>query len=267
MMSSYKGKNKKIFAFILALICICSSVFVPVSAQAAIPEGPYGHVYPLVYKTPSKIILLKGTKETFAYDSSYGKVKCTSSNKKVVRPVASGKNKFKLKAVKNGTAKVTFKSDKISEKYTIVVASGNNYVNKWVKNLAKEVKKSTRNPEDRLMAVSQYLACNFTYANEYDMKKIISKRRGNCYSAGQLMAKIYKALGYKAKVRLAIHDKKSRYPENMYMMSQHYNVQVKVKNKTYYIDATPQCGMVYLSSPKKVLDYYMDWGGYWMRME
>ena len=177
------------------------------------------------------------------------------------------KNKFKLKAVKNGTAKVTFKSDKISEKYTIVVASGNNYVNKWVKNLAKEVKKSTRNPEDRLMAVSQYLACNFTYANEYDMKKIISKRRGNCYSAGQLMVKIYKALGYKAKVRLAIHDKKSRYPENMYMMSQHYNVQVKVKNKTYYIDATPQCGMVYLSSPKKVLDYYMDWGGYWMRME
>lgn len=266
-MNSYKRKMRKIFAVILTLICICSCIFVPVSAQAAIPEGPYGYVNPVVYNTPSKIILLKGTKETVSFDSSYGTVKCISSNKKVVRPVASGKNKFKLKTVKNGTAKVTFKSDKISEKYTIVVASGNNYVNKWVKNLAKEVKKYAKTPEDQLMAVSQYLVCNFTYANEYDMKKIISKRKGNCYSAGQLMVKVYKALGYKAKVRLAIHDKKSRYPENLYMMSQHYNVQVKVKNKTYYLDATPQCGMVYLSSSKKVLDYYMDWGGYWMKME
>ena len=93
------------------------------------------------------------------------------------------------------------------------------------------------------------------------------KRKGNCYSAGQVMARIYQAMGYKATVRSAIHDKKSRYPSNMIMGSDHYNVEVIMNGRTYYLDATPGCGGVYLSSPKEVLESYIYGGDGWERIQ
>jgi arylamine N-acetyltransferase len=93
------------------------------------------------------------------------------------------------------------------------------------------------------------------------------KRKGNCYSAGQVMARIYQAMGYKATVRSAIHDKKSRYPSNMIMGSDHYNVEVIMNGRTYYLDATPGCGGVYLSSPKEVLESYIYGGNGWERIQ
>ena len=60
------------------------------------------------------------------------------------------------------------------------------------------------------------------------MKTVIASQKGNCYSAGQVMVKVYQALGFKAKLRSAIHDNPKRYPQNMIMGSDHYNVEVVV---------------------------------------
>ena len=111
------------------------------------------------------------------------------------------------------------------------------------------------------------MVSNFTYDNIFDMKTVISERKGNCYSAGQVMARIYQAMGYKATVRSAIHDKKSRYPSNMIMGSDHYNVEVIMNGRTYYLDATPGCGGVYLYSPKDVLESYIYSGNGWERIQ
>lgn len=252
-MKKSRSSLKKIFVMFISIICLCNCLLLPLTAEAA-------------NNTSTKIIMLKGSTETASFDSSAGTVKCSSSNKKIVKPVNSGKNKFKIKALKNGTARITFKSDKIKEDYTIVVASGNAYVNKWTKNIATEIRKTTKDTKQQLILASEYIVGNFTYANVYDMKKVISKRKGNCYSAGQVLAKIYKALGYKAQVRSAIRDKKSRYPSNLIMGSDHYNVKVVAKKTTYYLDATPAMGFVYISNSKKPLAEYMNWGGNWLRI-
>ena len=238
---------------LISIACLCSCLLLPLTVEAA-------------DNSSTKIVMLKGSTETAAFDSSMGAVKCYSSNKKVVKPVASGKAKFKIKALKKGTARVTFKSSKFEESYIIVVASGSDYVNKWTKNIASEIRKATKDTKEQLVLASEYVVGNFTYANVYDMKKVISKGKGNCYSAGQVLAKIYNALGYKAQVRSAIHDKKSRYPSNIIMGSDHYNVKVVAKKATYYLDATPGMGFVYISSSKKPLAEYINWGGNWLRI-
>ena len=91
--------------------------------------------------------------------------------------------------------------------------------------------------------------------------------RNGKYSAGQVMARIYQAMGYKATVRSAIHDKKSRYPSNMIMGSDHYNVEVIMNGRNYYLDATPGCGGVYLSFPNEVLESYIYSGNGWERIQ
>lgn len=100
------------------------------------------------------------------------------------------------------------------------------------------------------------------------MKTVISSQKGNCYSAGQVMVKVYQALGFKAKLRSAIHDNPKRYPQNMIMGSDHYNVEVVVNGSTYYLDASPEAHLVYLSSKTEVLEAYTDlMGNGWTRIQ
>lgn len=220
-----------------------------------------------VYNSSVKEILLKGTKNPYVYNNASGKVQWTSSNKKVVQVVPSGKYGCTLKAVKEGTALISARNGNRLETFTVVVASGNDYINKWIQNIVKEVRSTTSNREQQLLLVSQYIVSNFSYDNVYDMTKVISEKKGNCYSAGQVAAKIYQAMGYKAKVRSAIHDKKSRYPSNMIMGSDHYNIEVVAGGRTYYLDATPASGIIYLSSKTEVLEAYINWGSGWMRTQ
>lgn len=133
--------------------------------------------------------------------------------------------------------------------------------------MASEIRKTTSDPERQLLLVSQYLVGNFQYANVYDMSTVIWEEKGNCYSAGQVMVKIYQALGYKAKVRSAIHDSKKRYPSNFFMGSDHYNVEVSVRGRIYYLDASPQSGVTYLSSKTEVLEAYFNLGTGWIRTQ
>ena len=75
------------------------------------------------------------------------------------------------------------------------------------------------------------------------------------------MAKILNYMGYKAKCRFAAKDKMSRYPQGIMFGSDHHNVQVKVKGKTYYVDGNPGMPMVYLTTSKKPIYYEIGgWG-------
>lgn len=216
----------------------------------------------------TKIVMLKGGKQTLSFAESAGTVKASSNNKKVVKVTKTGKLKFKFKGLKTGKATVTFTSDKLSSAYKVkvVVASGNSFVNKWVKNLAKQITKSTSDTQQRLLMASEYIIANFSYANIFGDKKVISKQKGNCASAGRVLVKVYNAMGYKAKLRSAIHDKMSRYPSGISFGSDHYNVLVKAKGIAYYLDATPGMGFAYISNSKKPLAEYMYLGNGWMRI-
>lgn len=220
-----------------------------------------------VTKVSSKIIMLKGETQNAKFSSDYGTLTAKTSNKGIVKVTRTGKSKFKIKARKNGTTTVTFSSKTFIGKYKIVVASGNSYVSKWTKNIASQIKASNKNVKDRLLMASSFIISNFSYANKnYDAKTTIMKRKGTCYSAGVLLVKIYKAMGYKATLRYAVNDNMSRYPSNITFGSQHYNVKVVVKGKTYYLDATPGMGFVYLSNSKKPLAEYMYLGGSWIKV-
>lgn len=221
----------------------------------------------IVYNSSYRSVILKGKTETYTYNSSGSSTKWYSSNKKVVKLTPSGKYKCKIKAVSEGTALITVKAGTKVETFTVIVASGNNYIEKWVQNMAREVKMASSDKETQLLLVSKYFVDGFSYANEHDMKTVISARKGNCYSTGQVMVKVYQALGYKAKLRSAIHDDPKRYPSNMIMGSDHYNVEVIAGGRTYYLDATPQAHLIYLSSKTEPLEAYTDlFGNGWMRI-
>lgn len=220
----------------------------------------------IVYNNPSRLVLLKG--KTTTYYKSNSSVKWYSGNKKVVQVTASGKNAYKLKAVKEGTAVITMKVGNQVQTFTVIVAFGNDYINKWVQNMARDIRMTTSNKETQLLLVSRYFVGDFSYANVYDMKTVIASQKGNCYSAGQVMVKVYQALGFKAKLRSAIHDNPKRYPQNMIMGSDHYNVEVVVNGSTYYLDASPEAHLVYLSSKTEVLEAYTDlMGNGWTRIQ
>lgn len=272
--------SKKNLRVIIALVACVSCLFgclffVTAQAQAETQDqtDPQGQTQgqdqeqtQTVQKSSSKIVMLKGTTQKVKYGSKFGTIKYTLSKKNIIKVTRTSKYRFKVKALKNGTVTVVFKSDKIYDKYKVTVSSGNKFVNKWTKNIANQIKKKTSDAKEQLILGSEYIVGNFSYANVYDSTKVISKRKGNCYSAGKILAKIYNALGYKATVRYAVKDKKSRYPSNITFASEHYNVKVKAKGKTYYLDATPAMGFVYISSSKKPLAEYMNLGGGWMKV-
>lgn len=215
-----------------------------------------------IQKFSDKDVMSKGASRIYKFDSSRGRgIKCTSKNKKIVKVKKLGKRKFKLIARKNGTTVVAFKSKTILWKHKVVVSSGNKFVNKWAKNVAKQIKAITKNTKERLLYASMYVIGNFKYANVYDLEKAISKRKGTCHSGGKVLVKICKALGYKAKTRFAANDKMSRYPKGIIFYANHYNVKVTAKKKTYFLDATPGSRVAYLSTSKKPLMECVQTGG------
>lgn len=221
----------------------------------------------IVNKTGNREVILKGRSLSYTCSNASGTVSWSSSNSGIVYPVTTGTNRCELKAINNGTATITARSGNTEEIFTVIVASGNDYVDKWVKNMARSVRLYTSDCETQLLLISQYLVGNFAYGDVFDMQTVISTETGNCYSVGQVMVKIYNALGYKAEVRSAIHDDSSRYPSNMIMGSDHYNVKVTAGGRTYYLDASPQSGITYLSSETEVLAAYGNLGGGWFRYQ
>lgn len=74
-------------------------------------------------------------------------------------------NSCNLKAVKEGTVLISAQNGNMRETFTVVVASGNDYINKWIQNIVKEVRLAANDRERQLLLVSQYIVSNFTYDN------------------------------------------------------------------------------------------------------
>ena len=174
---------------------------------------------------------------------------------KVKKKTKAGIYKMKVQITAGATG--DYKKTKITKTIKVIVAKDKNYVNQYCKAIAKNYAKNGMSVIQKLAAVSSKFTCgDFKYSTKYtSLDKVISTKSGTCWSAGQVLAKVCQKLGYKATLRSAINDKMSRYPSGITFGSDHYNVKVVAKGKTYYIDATPQSYLVYVSSSKKPLYY------------
>ncbi|MCI1654666.1 MAG: Ig-like domain-containing protein [Lachnospiraceae bacterium] len=177
------------------------------------------------------------------------KVKWSSSSKKV----ATVSKKGKVKALRYGRATIRAKYKGKTYKAQIIVVSKKKATDIFAKEVGKAIKKQYPNDLDRLLAASDFVVSSFSYGNYYTAEDLFVHGKGTCAAGAKMVEKIVKSMGYPAKTRFAAKDKKSRYPSNVIFASQHYNVQVNVKGKTYYIDGTPGSGAVYLSTSKKPL--------------
>ena len=197
-------------------------------------------------------ILTKGMKDTY-YLNMNGKVKWSVSNKKVAKLTKKSNKKCVIKGLKNGKTTITAKTDTQTLKIKVTVKSGNAFVNAWCKNWVKVNISKDMSKYDKMLLASYYMNVCYKYGSVSSVKDVIVKKKGNCVTGGRLLVKLLNNMGYKANLRFAAKDNMSRYPKGVYFASQHHNVKVKVKGKTYYVDGTPATGFIYLSTDKKPL--------------
>ncbi len=184
-----------------------------------------------------------------------GKVTWTTSNKKVAKIVKKTKNSCKIKALNNGKAIITGKTDKWVVKLEIKVVTKSNDVKTFAKCWVKNNIKKGMTDKEKILTASQAVTHAYEYGNYYTAQDLLLKGKGTCVAGSQLVAEYCKAMGFKATVRSAVKDKKSRYPEYVFFGSNHYNVKVVANGKTYYTEGTPGCYFTYLSTSKKPLYY------------
>ena len=185
-----------------------------------------------------------------------GKVTWSVSNKKIIKIFEHKDNVCKFLALKDGKATLTAKSKNGKDKckFKITVKSGDAFVKAWCKQWVKDNITKKMDFKKKLIAASAYVvSTNFQYGNTSKPEDVITSGVGNCISGGKLVAAMCEAMGYKAKVRFAAKDDMSRYPNGVIFMKQHYNVEVTVKGKKYYIDGTPGSMGVYLCTKRKQL--------------
>lgn len=203
--------------------------------------------------TTYSVVARKGYKYMFRSPLS-GKVKWSTDNKKVLKIYGRTNSTCKAKMLKNGSATLTAKSKSGKWKCKVTVKSGNAFVKAWCRQWVKENIKKNMDFKEKLITASAYVvSTNFQYGNKSKPEDVITHGEGTCISGGKLVAAMCEAMGYKARVRFAAKDDMSRYPANVIFMDQHYNVEVTVKGKKYYIDGTPGSMAVYLCNKKKTL--------------
>ncbi len=198
-------------------------------------------------------VMRRGVKEDIKLAKISGFVKWSTSNKKVIKIVSKKKKKCIVHPLKNGKATITAKTKDIKIRFRITVKSGTAFVRAWCKQWVRDYITDDMSNRDKLICASAFLTVSgkFHYGNTSKPEDVISKRMGTCVSGGYLLVQMCKAMGFKAKLRFAAKDKMSRYPAGIVFASQHYNVEVKMKGKKYYVDGTPGVGTVYLCTSKK----------------
>ena len=185
-----------------------------------------------------------------------GKVTWSCSDKSVLRILSKNNQECELMPLKDGKAIITAKAENITIKHKITVKSGKKFLNTWCKQWVKQNITEDMDFKAKLILASAYVVSNNnSYGNTSEPEDVITTGVGNCVSGGRLVAEMCKAMGYQAKVRFAAKDDMSRYPAEVIFMEQHYNVEVEVDGKKYYIDGTPGGMIFYLSTKKKTLYY------------
>ena len=204
----------------------------------------------------TKAFLTPGDKVRLQVKGVSGKkIKWSSSKQKVAVVTKKGV----VTAKRTGKALITGKYKGKKIKCRVIVLSKKKYVKEWAKNWVQAHIEADDDDFGRVLLASYFVSHYFTYGRSGSAFEMLKTGKGTCYSGGLLLVELLEAMGYKAKVRFAAKDDMSRYPAGITFMSQHYNVRVVIKGKSYYVDGTPESMCVYLSSSKKPLYYYTDW--------
>ena len=175
------------------------------------------------------------------------KVKWKTTNTRI----ATVSKKGKVIAKKIGTCKLIATYKKKAYKCKIVVKSNHEFVKSWCKMIGNEIKHEHKSPYDRVIAAATHINAYLNYGSSSNAFDALKKGRGTCVSGNALLVELLKSMGFKAKLRFAAKDKMSRYPSVLNFGSDHHNVKVTIKGKTYYVDGTPGSLVVYLSDETK----------------
>ena len=183
--------------------------------------------------------------------NNVGKKKVTwrSTNKSI----ATVSKKGKVTAKGEGKCFVTATCNKKTYKCKIIVLSNEKFLKAYCKDIAAQIKKENKSPYDRVIMAAIFVSGSLSYGSSYDAFDALAKGQGTCVSGNRLLVEILNTMGYLAELRFAAKDDMSRYPSNVIFYSNHHNVKVRIKGKTYYVDGTPGGLCVYLSSKKKPL--------------
>ncbi len=199
------------------------------------------------------------TKKMYFYVGGQAEIALANVGKKKVtwrstnKSIATVSKKGNVTAKGEGKCFVTATCSKKTYKCKIIVQSNENFLKTYCNSLAGGIKKAYKSPYDRVIMAAIWVSGSLSYGNSYGAFDALSKGQGTCVSGNQLLVEILKTMGYQAELRFAAKDDMSRYPENVIFYSNHHNVKVKIKGKTYYVDGTPGGLCVYLSSKKKPL--------------
>lgn len=191
--------------------------------------------------------------------TSPGKVKWNSSNKRI----ATVNKKGRVTAKKVGKTTITGKYKKRVYKFKVIVWSDNEYVRRWAKDWVRQYIDSSYSPFDKVLYAEFFVSNYLSYGTAKGALDVLKKGRGTCVSGNRLLVELLKAMGFSAKLRKAVNDDMSKYPENLIFMSEHHNVKVKINGRYYYVDGTPESGLLYMSSDTEPIYYaYLENGEY-----
>lgn len=203
--------------------------------------------------TTNNFVVRKGSKYMFTAQMK-GKINWSVDNKKILKIYKKKNGICYVKMLKEGKAILIAKSKRDKYKFKLTIRSGDAFVKAWCRQWVKDNIRKDMNFKDKLILASAYVvSTNFQYGNASKPEDVITNGVGTCVSGSKLVAAMCQAMGYKAKVRFAAEDNMSRYPAGVVFMKQHYNVEVTVKGRKYYIDGTPGTMGVYLSTKKEPL--------------
>lgn len=200
-----------------------------------------------------RLYMVPGMKTKLKLKNAQGKIIWTSSRSSIVKVNRQGM----LTAKKIGQAIITAKNQNHQYKSKIYVQNKKAYMKSFIKEWVQYVDQK-KSPYEKALTASYYVMTSFAYGNHYNAEDLLATGNGTCKAGSDLVARLCNAMGIKAKVRFAAKDPMSRYPSNITFASQHYNVQLTIKGKRYYVDGNPGSMFMYLSSTKKPL-YSANW--------
>lgn len=209
-------------------------------------------------KTQKMTLILTPGMTQNLYSNVPGKVKWKNSNNKVATFSKKNDSTYMIKAKKTGSTVVKFSAKNYSLQITVKVKSKSTFEQAWIKNWIRDNIPKNATAQEKLLIASFFITSNYSYGSTATATDVIVKGKGTCVSGGKLLVDMLKAMGFKnAQLRFAAKDKMNRYPSGVVFASQHHNVKVKIKGKTYYVDGTPGSCFAYLSTDKKPLYYGM----------
>ena len=254
--------NRKLMILVMSFVLLFTSMPAAVFAETANSTAETASAKPSLSVTKGYFYV--GGKMTLKLNNAGSqKVKWKSKNKKIAKVNSKGK----VTAKKTGTTYVTATCGGRKYKCKIIVLSDSKFLKKFCKEWVRTYITSEMTDYEKVLMAEYYVSQAFRYGStggSASAMDVLKKGKGTCYSGNKLLVALLKSMGFKAKLRFAAKDKMSRYPEGIIFFSQHYNVQVTIKGKKYYVDGTPESKALYMSSSKKPVFFMHCLFGDWM---